>query len=46
MADFDPADPNGEKKKPSFARIGAWVVVGAIGAYLVLSGIVGIVAKG
>ncbi len=37
-----------DKKKGeiSFARIAIWVVVGGIGAYLLISGIVGILVKG
>jgi len=37
-----------EKKKKgeiSFARIAIWVIVGGIGAYLLISGIVGILVK-
>jgi hypothetical protein len=40
-----------EKKKdtpgiPSWRRIVIWVVVGGVGLYLVISGVVGILAKG
>jgi hypothetical protein len=35
-----------EKRRQLLIRIGVWVVVGAIGLYLVISGIVGILAKG
>lgn len=38
-----------EKKDPSvpsWRRIVIWVIVGGVGAYLLLSGIIGIVAKG
>jgi len=40
--------PGDDPKKPKLtpARIGIWVVVAAIGLYLVISGIVGIIAKG
>lgn len=34
--------PNG----PSFARIAVWVIVGGIGLYLVISGLVGVIVKG
>jgi hypothetical protein len=37
-----------KKKKPaiSFARIAIWVVVGGIGLYLVITGLVGVITKG
>ena len=40
--------PGDDKKKPeiSFARIAIWVIVGGIGLYLVLSGVIGIIIKG
>ncbi|MES1212019.1 MAG: hypothetical protein ABUT11_00580 [Leifsonia sp.] len=40
--------PGDDPKKPKLTptRIGIWVVVAAIGLYLVISGIVGIIAKG
>ncbi|MEP6482132.1 MAG: hypothetical protein ABJA94_09020 [Rhodoglobus sp.] len=38
-----PSDP---KQGPSMGRIAIWVIVGAIGLYLVISGVVGIIAKG
>jgi hypothetical protein len=39
--------PGDDKKKPtiSFARIAIWVIVGGIGLYLLISGIVGILVK-
>ncbi|WP_263405855.1 hypothetical protein [Microbacterium radiodurans] len=37
---------SGGDKRPSSARIAIWVVVGGIGAYLLLSGIIGILARG
>ncbi|GAA5026048.1 hypothetical protein GCM10025738_01780 [Microbacterium fluvii] len=33
-------------KGPSTARITIWIVVGAIGAYMLISGIIGIVSGG
>lgn len=38
----------GEDKKPaiSFARISIWVIVGGVGLYLVISGLVGVITKG
>ena len=40
--------PGEEKKKQpiSFARIAIWVVVGGIGLYLVITGLVGVITKG
>ncbi|MGZ0712851.1 hypothetical protein ACWPKO_31370 (plasmid) [Coraliomargarita sp. W4R53] len=38
--------PDKESKKPSNGRIMVWVAVGGIGLYLVVSGIIGIVAGG
>jgi hypothetical protein len=40
--------PGGSEKKPavSINRLALWLVVGAIGAYLLLSGVFGILAKG
>ena len=35
-----------DRKPASFARIAVWTLTAAVGAYLVLSGIIGIVAKG
>ncbi|WP_411721753.1 hypothetical protein [Mycetocola sp.] len=40
--ELNPRDP----KKPSTNRIIIWVVVAGIGLYLLISGIVGIVAAG
>ena len=41
-SELDPQDP----KKPSTNRIMVWIVVTGVGLYLVISGIVGIIAKG
>lgn len=38
--------PEPGPKKPSPARIGVWLVVGAIGVYLLASGVIGIVTSG
>ncbi len=35
-----------EDKRPSPARVAIWVVAGGIGAYLLVSGVLGIVAGG
>ncbi|GLJ80981.1 hypothetical protein [Microbacterium imperiale] len=37
---------NGDDKRPTSARIAIWLVVGGIGAYLLISGILGILARG
>lgn len=37
---------NGGDKGPTSSRIAIWVVVGGIGAYLLISGIIGIVSRG
>lgn len=41
-------EPSDDKKKPtiSFGRIAIWVIVGGIGLYLVISGLVGVIVKG
>lgn len=41
-----PGEDDKKKGEVSFARIAIWVIVGGIGAYLLLSGIVGIITKG
>jgi len=40
--------PGEDKKKPaiSFSRIAVWVIVGGIGLYLVITGLVGVITKG
>ncbi len=35
-----------EKRRQLLIRVGVWIVVGGIGLYLVISGIVGILVKG
>jgi hypothetical protein len=35
-----------DREPPSFIRIAVWTLTAAAGAYLVLSGVIGIVAKG
>lgn len=39
-------EPDPDPRKPSFARVAIWVIVGAIGLYLLGSGIWGIVTAG
>ncbi len=41
-----PGDEAKKRGEVSFARIAIWVIVGALGAYLLISGVVGIIAKG
>jgi hypothetical protein len=39
--------PSGDDpKKPSAARVGIWIVVGAVGVYFLANGIIGIVTSG
>jgi hypothetical protein len=40
------SDPDDRPKKVSTGRMIVWIVVGAIGLYLVVSGVLGIIAKG
>ncbi|MCR2799935.1 MULTISPECIES: hypothetical protein [unclassified Microbacterium] len=35
-----------EKNRPSPARVGVWLVVSAVGLYMLASGIIGIVSGG
>ena len=35
-----------EKRRQLYTRVAVWVIVGGIGLYLVIAGIVGIIAKG
>ena len=47
MMSLPPEPPGrGDKPKLSPTRVLVWIVVAAIGLYLVISGIVGILAKG
>ena len=45
MSDKTPRTP-GEKPQISPARITVWIAVGGIAVFLLVSGIVGIIAKG
>ncbi|WP_460775925.1 hypothetical protein [Microbacterium sp. GXF7504] len=38
--------PDDNSNKPSPARIGIWLVVGAVGVFMLVSGIIGIVTGG
>jgi len=42
----DPIKPDKPKNEISFARIVIWIVVGGVGLYLVISGLVGVLVKG
>ena len=41
-----PGEENKKKGEIYFARIAIWVIVGGVGLYLVISGVVGIIVKG
>jgi len=40
--------PGDDKKKPavSWQRAAVWIVVGAVGLYMVITGLAGVIAKG
>ena len=44
MFEQNPGDP--DRKPVSWNRIAVWVIIGAVGAYLVFSGLMGILDKG
>jgi len=41
-----PGDAEKRKREISFTRLAIWIIAGGFGAYLLISGIVGILAKG
>jgi hypothetical protein len=41
-----PGDAEKKKREISFTRLAVWVIAGGFGAYLLISGLVGIVGKG
>lgn len=41
-----PGDDEKKKKEVSFARFAIWIIVGGIAVYMILSGIIGGLAKG
>ncbi|CAN5544796.1 hypothetical protein BH09ACT4_BH09ACT4_21800 [soil metagenome] len=41
----EPAKP-GDRKPLTWQRISIWIIVGGIGLYLVISGLLGVIAKG
>ena len=45
MSDLPP-EPGKDKPKISLTRIGLWVFVGGVGLYLIVTGLIGIIAKG
>ena len=49
MSDLPPLPPSNkpvDPRVPSWRRIVIWIIVGGVGLYLVISGILGILAKG
>jgi hypothetical protein len=38
-------EPKDRKKGPSFNRIAMWVIVGGVGVYLVVSGLLGVMSE-
>lgn len=40
-----PGDDEKNKGKVSFGRLAIWIIVGGIGAYLLISGVIGILVK-
>lgn len=38
-------EPKGDKKGPSFNRIAIWVIVGGVGVYLIVSGLLGVMSE-
>lgn len=41
-----PSDNDGKKEPISSARLAMWIIVGGIGAYLVFSGLYGVITTG
>jgi hypothetical protein len=41
-----PKRPDDKKPVASWQRIAVWIVVGGVGLYLVITGLVGVIAKG
>ena len=40
------ADPDNRRERVSPTRIGIWVVVSAVGLYMLISGLVGVLSNG
>ncbi|MGV8895259.1 MAG: hypothetical protein ACOH10_00290 [Rhodoglobus sp.] len=45
MSDLKLPGEDNKKKGPSFNRIALWVIVGGVGLYLIVSGVIGILVK-
>jgi len=47
MTNLPPDDfrPDKDPKKPSMNRIAMWVIVGGVGVYFLLSGVIGLINK-
>ncbi|WP_168916519.1 hypothetical protein [Microcella flavibacter] len=41
-----PGDAEKKKREVSFTRLAVWVIAGGFGAYLVITGLIGVLAKG
>lgn len=41
-----PGEDDKKKGEISFGRIAVWVIVGGVGLYLVITGLVGVITKG
>lgn len=41
-----PPEPGKKKPKVSTARITIWIVVGVVAVYMIVTGLVGVIAKG
>lgn len=46
MSDLPPPKRSGDKPQVSWQRMAVWVIVGAVGLYLIITGLVGVLAKG
>ena len=46
MSYLEPPKRPGDKKPVSWQRIAIWIVVAGVGIYLVITGLVGVIAKG
>jgi hypothetical protein len=46
MSDLKLPGEENKKPGPSLARIAIWLFVGGVGLYLIISGLMGVIAKG
>ena len=46
MSDLKVPGEEKKKKETSLGRVAIWVIVGCVGAYTLITGIAGIIAKG